>query len=153
MRSVSFLPLVYVTKPCKLILCDLIWQITCNNNSFGRWPLWQHWSYALLNDLIVLIPLKPIVDLKEWWVSHHDAVFKINWTRFWVDFFYLLVHSEYRFHLTGSSVLSTVAPLRRKAGLKFTNCGKASRTGPILGGCSMNHHEKMFAKYKSKYDI
>ena len=31
-RSVSFLPLVYITNACKSILCNLIWQITHNNN-------------------------------------------------------------------------------------------------------------------------
>ena len=75
MRSVTFSIFVYITKPWKLILCDLICQITCNYNHINgghcdsgsdghcRWRWWQPlivWSKKNLR------PVKPIENEKEW---------------------------------------------------------------------------------------
>ena len=75
---------------------------------------------------------KLIGNEKEWWVSHYGVVYKLNLIANLSRISDWSVHSRsYFFRSTGTGAVSTDSPLRRKAGLKFTHRGQASRTGPM----------------------
>ena len=101
MRSVSFSPLVYITKPWKLSLGDPIWQITSNQNhlhgghnvetghhkmavlgmaSYHGDKPWKFRNHVIVwGTIIVWRSVKPFGNEIEWWISNCGVVFKLTW--------------------------------------------------------------------------
>ena len=88
-----FSPQIYITKPCKLIFCDPIWQIIAirilllvviaKGQIIIRWRCWVSSATVgasnakSLNRVFVLLPVKLIENHKKCGVSHFDT-FKSN---------------------------------------------------------------------------